>query len=227
VRALLQETQTSQPNVTVAQRIAADVINAAGGAFAGACEGHAYPAAVKSSYNGSCAAFRCAVQESWWSSVATAASMGRRRAQKKKQQENSLVQHRAPSLNDLLERAKEGNSALAVKAYLDAGGSPVSRLQRGDQHMALLHYIAFCSTHPHNELAESVRLLVAAGANINVITATEPDGYTALMFAVSRECCTTPLQAFLQNGANALVRSTKCSETALLGQGVQTAVNCC
>eukprot|EP00953_Heterococcus_sp_UTEX-ZZ885_P024040 13178-Heterococcus_DN1.PRE.3 len=106
--------------------------------------------------------------------------MARKKAHYKKQQESSFVlQHTSPSLQVLLDRAKEGNSAQAVKAYLDAGGSPVARLQRGAQHMALLHYMAFCSTHPHNELAESVRLLVASGADVNVITATEPDGDTA------------------------------------------------
>jgi ankyrin repeat protein len=126
-----------------------------------------------------------------------------------------VLQHTSPSLQVLLDRAKEGNSAQAVKAYLDAGGSPIARLQRGAQHMALLHYMAFCSTHPHSELAESVRLLVAAGADINIITATEPDGYTALMCAVTRECCTTPLQVLLNHGADACMRSSNYGKTAL------------
>jgi hypothetical protein len=48
--------------------------------------------------------------------------MARKKAQKKKP-DTTLVPHRTPNLSALLERAKSGDSALAVKAYLDAGGS--------------------------------------------------------------------------------------------------------
>eukprot|EP00953_Heterococcus_sp_UTEX-ZZ885_P039710 20347-Heterococcus_DN1.PRE.2 len=49
--------------------------------------------------------------------------MARKKAQRK--QEATLVPHRTPNLSALLENAKTGNSADAVKGYLDAGGSPV------------------------------------------------------------------------------------------------------
>jgi hypothetical protein len=50
--------------------------------------------------------------------------MARKKAQRK--QETTLVPHRTPNLSGLLERAKSGNSAHAVKAYLDAGGLPTA-----------------------------------------------------------------------------------------------------
>jgi hypothetical protein len=41
--------------------------------------------------------------------------------------------------------------------------------------LPLLHYMALCNLHPHNELAECVRLLVEAGADINAIAG--PEGH--------------------------------------------------
>jgi uncharacterized protein len=80
--------------------------------------------------------------------------------------------------------------------------------------------MALNNLHPHSELGDCVRLLVAAGADVNAMIATERDGCTALMCAVSRTCCTTPLQVLLNNGTDILVRSAKCSKTALR-QGAQ------
>jgi uncharacterized protein len=70
--------------------------------------------------------------------------------------------------------------------------------------------------HPHRELAESVRLLVAAGADINVKSA-GPDGneWTALMYAAGRPCCTVVQDVLLRAGADASVRSSPCGSTAL------------
>jgi hypothetical protein len=63
-------------------------------------------------------------------------------------------------LSILLHRAKLGASEQAVRAYLDAGGSPDVLLQNEEDHMPLLHYMALGSEHPHTELAECVRLLI-------------------------------------------------------------------
>jgi Ankyrin repeats (3 copies) len=144
--------------------------------------------------------------------------MARKKAQRK-QQETALVPHRTPDLSVLLERAKAGGSSQAVRAYLDAGGSfatPV-QLQRPGQPLLvpLLHYMAITSAHPHRELAESVQLLVAAGADINAKSASEKDARTALMCAVGRTCCTAVPDAFLRAGADPCVRCSPTSNTAL------------
>jgi hypothetical protein len=90
-------------------------------------------------------------------------SMSRRKAQKQNQ-EITLVPHRTPNLSALLERAKSGDAARAVEAYLNAGGAAdtLVRHQHGliTLQLPLLHIMAFTSAHPHKELAESVRLLV-------------------------------------------------------------------
>jgi uncharacterized protein len=54
------------------------------------------------------------------------------------------------------------------------------------------------------ELAESVRLLVEAGADINAICS---DQQTALMCASKSGCCSKVMQVFLQNGADVLLRT--------------------
>jgi ankyrin repeat protein len=112
-----------------------------------------------------------------------------------------------------------GDSVQAVKAYLDAGGSPgvlVSVLTPdGVIHMPLLHSMVFLAEHPHRELAECVRLLVAAGADINATANYDGDERTALMYACERSCCIKALQSFLQNGADVIVRSPSDGMTAL------------
>jgi hypothetical protein len=55
----------------------------------------------------------------------TLSTMARKKVDKKQQSTTSttVVTHRAVDLHSLMERAKTGESA-AVRAYLDAGGSP-------------------------------------------------------------------------------------------------------
>jgi uncharacterized protein len=130
--------------------------------------------------------------------------MARRQLQKNKQ-ETAL--HKTVDLAALLERARTGDSALAVKAYLDAGGSANCLAQGGGaggaQQLPLLHHMALCNDHPHTELAESVRLLVAAGGDIHIKSAGPGDyAHTAVMYAVQRTCCNKVVHAFLQNGAD-------------------------
>ena len=142
--------------------------------------------------------------------------MARKKAQKKKP-DTTLVPHRTPNLSALLERAKSGDSARAVKSYLDAGGSAGAHVltfeaSSVEQQMPLLHHMALHHSHPHTELAECVRLLIDAGADIN---ATDRDNhYTALMCASAAGCCTTVLQILLQHGADVLV-ATPYGETAI------------
>jgi hypothetical protein len=57
--------------------------------------------------------------------------MARRKALRKKEQTTILMPHRIPKLSVLLERAKAGDSAQAVRDYLAAGGSPVALFAGG------------------------------------------------------------------------------------------------
>jgi ankyrin repeat protein len=145
-------------------------------------------------------------------------SMARKKAQRK--QETTLVPHRTPDLSGLLERAKSGKSAQATKAYLDAGGSPAALVlvagEAFDMQVPLLHSMALTNTHPHRELAESVRLLVAAGADIEA-SVTDPYNLelTALMCAAERTCCTVVPDVLLQAGADPCVQTTRCCTTSL------------
>jgi Ankyrin repeats (3 copies) len=78
--------------------------------------------------------------------------------------------------------------------------------------------MAVTNAHPHRELAESVRLLVEAGADINA-TVTDRLGFekTALVWATSKSCCSKLLEVFLECGADpcVLMRSAQFSATAL------------
>jgi uncharacterized protein len=147
--------------------------------------------------------------------------MARRKAQREKQ-ETALMFHKAPRLIYLLlERAEcTGNSARAVKAYLDAGGSAVAvvqgRLADYILHMPLLHCMALTNAHPHRELGESVRLLVEAGADINA-SFTDSNGvdHISLMRGVQRWCCTGVLDVLHQAGADLCARSSPQCMTAL------------
>jgi ankyrin repeat protein len=133
--------------------------------------------------------------------------MARKKAQKK--QETTLVSHRTPNLSVLRERAQNGDSARAVKAYLDAGGSPMSLVPVIDGdctlQLPLLHFMVLFNVHPHKELAESVKLLVEAGADINTLSGPHGDQRTVLMCASQSNCCAKAVQIFLQHGADILI----------------------
>jgi uncharacterized protein len=163
-------------------------------------------------------------------SLSHTATMARKKAQKK--QETNLVPHRTPNLSALLERAKSGESADAVRAYLDAGGSPAALGEwRRGQHalqLPLLHCMAFLNAQPHEELAESVRLLVAAGADINAkIADPAGDKRTALLCAAERTCCNAVVDVLLQAGADASVSSSPKQMTALHVAAVVGPAGCC
>jgi ankyrin repeat protein len=130
--------------------------------------------------------------------------MARKKATRK--QETKLVPHRSPNLSCLLDKAKSGDSIDDVRAYLGAGGSAKSlvELPIGGYKVSLLNYMALKNAHPHKDLARSVQLLVAAGADINAASTgplVQVDS-TALSSAVVRPCCSKVLQIMLQNGAD-------------------------
>jgi Ankyrin repeat len=130
--------------------------------------------------------------------------MARKKAHKK--QETTLMPHRAQNLRALLQQAETGDCAAAMRAYLDAGGSVVRSTNSGAapniKHMPIVHNMAYRNAHPHTEVAESMRLLIAAGADINIKAGPEHDARTAMMLACERDCCTKVLQVFLENGAD-------------------------
>jgi ankyrin repeat protein len=141
--------------------------------------------------------------------------MARKKAQRKKQ-ETALVPHRTLNLSALLERAKSGDSARNVQAYLAAGGLPTALVQVGEKLVPLLHSMACTNAHPHRELAESVSLLVAAGADIDALITDSADAaYTALMLAIGCNCCTAVQTALLSAGADPDVPSMPTCGTVL------------
>jgi uncharacterized protein len=113
--------------------------------------------------------------------------MARKRAQRK--QETALVPHRS--------------AVLLGKGAIDMVTLP------------LLHYMTLYNQHPHRELAESVRLLVEAGADINLRAGPDGDDRTALIAVTERKCCTRILQALLHNGADVFMPSEATGATAL------------
>jgi ankyrin repeat protein len=135
----------------------------------------------------------------------------------KSKQETTIVPHR--NLNVLLQRAKTGDSARAVQAYLDAGGSPdavVEYIEATNMlQLLLLHTMVFLNAHPNRELADSVQLLVDAGADINCRVLIHGERQTALSCAVRVVCCTAVAHALLQAGADPCVRSTPSGLTTL------------
>jgi ankyrin repeat protein len=146
----------------------------------------------------------------------------RKKAQRKK--ETAFVPHRTPGLSVLLERAKTGNSAQAVQEYLDAGGLATAVVDA----VPLLHNVVATNAHPHRELAESVRLLLAAGADIEgFLTGHHCVSLTPLMYAVERTCCTAVQAVLLQANADPCVRSPGTDITALHRAAGAGAVESC
>jgi Ankyrin repeats (3 copies) len=94
--------------------------------------------------------------------------------------------------------------------------------------LPLLHNMAVTNAHPHRELAESVRLLIDAGADINA-EATGPAGeqLTALTCAAERTCCTGALGVLLQAAADACVSTSSQQVTALHAAASCGSAVCC
>jgi ankyrin repeat protein len=143
--------------------------------------------------------------------------MARKKTSKK--QEMRLVPHRSPDLSSLLAQAQTGDSAQAVSTFLHAGGSPAALIDQPGAdlpRLSLMHSMALRNAHPHKQLAESVRLLVAAGADIDTYsTSRTGTARTALMHASERRCCSKPLQLLLQHGADPCQKSPSDGVTAL------------
>jgi uncharacterized protein len=84
----------------------------------------------------------------------------------------------------------------------------------------MCHYLSCTmvirNAHPHRELAESIRMLLAAGADINASYA-DPSGnnHTVLMCAAWRTCCATVPVVLLRAGADPCVHSSPKGFTTL------------
>jgi ankyrin repeat protein len=137
-----------------------------------------------------------------------------RKKSKKQQQQTALVLHKTPALGKLLERARTVAPA-TVRAYLSAGGSASALVELSpDVQVPLLHAIFLFGHDNHRELAESVDMLVSAGADIDC-TSTGFCGNTNMWACRNIHCCMEPLQALLKAGA-AVHQSTQKGATAVM-----------
>lgn len=110
-------------------------------------------------------------------------------------------------LSELLLAAEKSGRVRHVRAFLDAGGSAralVNMKLLGDNNfdvyqVPLTMGVIFNSKHPHTELEASLRLLIAAGADIDELSAEST--HTAFTAALGRTCCLKPLEIMLKLGA--------------------------
>jgi Ankyrin repeats (3 copies) len=147
-------------------------------------------------------------------------SMARKKALRKQQPSSTstLVPHRSGDLHELLERAKRGDRAADMQAYLDAGGSAsaLADIPEHDMRVPLLYVVVFLSRHPHAELSEVLRLLVQAGADIYSSTTAFGNNTRGGWFTcMARSCCTLPLMALIEHGADPVHRFGGARTTAL------------
>jgi ankyrin repeat protein len=105
-------------------------------------------------------------------------------------------------------------------ASTETGGSPTALVELIDTQGTILHVplisIVSALHHPHEALPECVRLLVAAGADINTVF-TDGQGFpkTPLICAAEHSCCSKALQLVLDHGADVLAQPLPARRTAL------------
>jgi hypothetical protein len=143
-------------------------------------------------------------------------SMARKKSTKPKQQqqqqqqqagstERALVLHQTPNTLVMLEQVRALGVA-PLRQYLKTGGSPSALVELIDTQGTILHVplisIVSALHHPHEALPECVRLLVAAGADINTVFT---DGKASLR----------PLSSALQSTPAAAKRCNWCYNMAL------------
>jgi ankyrin repeat protein len=145
--------------------------------------------------------------------------MARKKALRKQQSgTTTLVPHRSRDLNELLQRAKRGDRAADMKAYLDAGGSAtvLADIPEHGMRVPLLYAVVMLSRHPHKELSEILRLLVQAGVDLNAsTTAFGNNTRGGWMNCMARSCCTLPLLALVKHGADPVHQFGGARTTAL------------
>eukprot|EP00953_Heterococcus_sp_UTEX-ZZ885_P030945 16300-Heterococcus_DN1.PRE.1 len=151
--------------------------------------------------------------------------MARKKATRK--QETKLVPHRSPNLSCLLDKAKSGDSIDDVRAYLGAGGSAKSlvELPIGGYKVSLLNYMALRNAHPHKDLARSVQLLVAVGADINAASTGPLNGADpsihwrtiggAALHMVASDGCTEKFKLLLDSAPDVVDATSACGSTPL------------
>jgi ankyrin repeat protein len=143
-----------------------------------------------------------------------------------KQAATTLVQHRSPDLAALLERAKRGKKR-DVKLYLDAGGSAnalVSVSFEGNlMTMPLLHAVVMLNLLA--DVAESVELLVQAGADVHSVRIDHVGSDSSALLTAA--ACSHSLRALLRCGADPCFKSRRYGFTALHMAAMASAIENC
>jgi ankyrin repeat protein len=132
-----------------------------------------------------------------------------------KTRETTLVPHAAPQLASLLERAKGGKRS-DVQQYLSAGGSPNVLVQVQLAGMFTAPLLCGLVLSKHREAAESVKLLLQAGAAANATLLDESqEERTALLIASHRPGGLAIVQALLEAGVDPCYQTSDKGVSAL------------
>jgi ankyrin repeat protein len=141
--------------------------------------------------------------------------------------ETALVPHRTPKLTDLLEHAGAGKLS-DVQHYLSAGGSP--NAQHPTEQHKMVPLLTSVAASRHSDAADSIRLLLEAGAVVNVTSGNDSTSeYTALMVACALPRNLKAVEALLQGGADPCYQTSD-GATALhlaASTGLQTLAEHC
>jgi ankyrin repeat protein len=131
--------------------------------------------------------------------------------------ETTLVPHRASNLIDLLELAKRGKLS-DVQQYLSAGGSAnvlvevliqpefgsrdLAHVPQPPKQLGLVPLLSSVAGSRHSDAAASIKLLLQAGAAVDVTSRNTLWKRTALMVSCSASCNLQAVQALLEGGAD-------------------------
>jgi ankyrin repeat protein len=123
----------------------------------------------------------------------------------------TLAQHRTPDLAELLDKAKTCELT-PLRRFLAAGGHAdalvTGAVPGGFTGSAPLLYIAMCRSPLLPDYKDSIELLLAAGANVNVLLKAEPEGAElSLLMSACQSLSIETLKILLQHGASVCLQS--------------------